>query len=161
VRIFDISRPLSSAVAPWPGDTPFAFELPVRMTDGAEVNVGALTLSTHFATHVDAPFHFNDSGAPIDRLDLAIFYGPALLLDVTGHFEIGPDQIPGESLPERILFKTGGWPDSSQFPDRIPTLTAETVQVLMNRGVRLIGLDVPSVDQIGNGELPIHVSVSG
>jgi len=151
--VIDISRPLSPSTAPWPGDTPFGFHLSVRREQGVGINVGAFSCSTHFATHLDAPFHFTDSGETIDRLDLTICYGEAMVIDVRGQATI--EDFP-ETLPARVLLRTDAWLSSSQFPDSIPTLSAGAVQKLATRGVTLIGVDVPSVDQLDSKDLPVH-----
>ena len=46
--------------------------------------------------------------------------------------------------------------DHSRFPDEVPVLTEASVALLAERGVRLIGLDVPSVDRLQSKDLPIH-----
>src|SRR5687768_147245 len=78
----DISRPLSAAAACWPGDVPFTLRLGWTIAAGASVNVGSIQTSVHTATHCDAPFHFDDAGATVDRLSLNLFIGPALVVDV-------------------------------------------------------------------------------
>ena len=48
----------------------------------------------------------------------------------------------------RILLKTGVWPDNTVFPKKIPVIASDVAEWLQERGVRLIGLDLPSVDPI-------------
>ena len=151
----DISRPLSNSTAHWPGDTPFDFGLPVRREAGSGINVGAFTASTHFGTHLDAPFHFIDSTETIDKLDLSVCYGDALVVDVCGHSLIGPEFLP-DTLPKRVLLRTDSWLASAEFPASIPTLSLEAVRKLAALNVVLIGVDVPSVDQLDSKDLPIH-----
>ena len=161
-RYHDISRALSGKLAPWPGDTPFDYRLTQRIADGAVVNVGALTMGTHNGTHVDAPFHYQANGAAIDALDLAIYAGPAFVADVTAagwsitreHLSNAADRL-RRGVP-RLLLKTGGWPDDTEFPSRIPTLAPDMPAWLGRLGVRLLGLDVPSVDATDSKDLPIH-----
>src|SRR2546430_12045210 len=74
---WDISRPLTKDLAPWPGDTPFRYELIWRLSETCSVNVGALNTSTHNGTHADAPFHFQGEGAAIDSVPLENYIGPA------------------------------------------------------------------------------------
>jgi arylformamidase len=153
--LIDISRPLSSATAHWPGDTPFGFDLPVKRESGSAVNVGAFTASTHFGTHLDAPFHFTDSTETIDEIDLEVCYGDAVVVDVRGHSLIRPELLP-DTLPKRVLLRTDSWLSSDAFPSSIPTLSIESVSKLSAQRVALLGLDVPSVDQLDSKDLPIH-----
>jgi arylformamidase len=153
-RIIDISRPIGSATAIWPGDTPFELAFPVSRTSGETVTVGSIRMSTHFGTHLDAPIHFTDSEVTIDRVPLRIVCGPAVVIDSPSKDEIVlPEDI---DLPARVLFRTGGWPNHRKFPDHIPTLAAGTIERLAKVGVQLIGVDLPSVDALGSNDLPIH-----
>lgn len=160
--LLDISRPLGPT-APWPGDAPFEHRLTGRLADGFSCNVGALKMGTHNATHVDAPFHYVAAGATIEALDPALFVGPAVVADVTA----AGWAITRESLADaarllavgkvpRLLLKTGAWPDHARFPERLPLLAPEVPPWLAEQGVRLLGLDVPSVDNIDSKDLAIH-----
>jgi arylformamidase len=153
--LIDISRPLSNSTAHWPGDTPFDFSLPMRRESGNGINVGAFNSSTHFGTHLDAPFHFTDSTETIDLLDLAVCYGEALVVDVRGQSLIGPELLP-DVLPKRVMLRTDSWLSSGQFPISIPTLSLGAVRKLASQSVTLIGVDVPSVDELESKDLPIH-----
>ena len=162
--LYDISRPLHTTTAPWPGDTAFEYRLTWRMDAGASVNVGAITMGTHNGTHADAPFHYLSDGECIDALDLSLYVGPAVVTDVSAAgWSITQDaladvasQLGTHGNVTRLLLKTGSWPDSTRFPERIPTLAPGVPAWLGKRGVRLLGLDVPSVDTIDSQDLPVH-----
>ncbi len=163
MKIYDITRPLHTTTAPWPGDTPFEHHLTWKIADGAVVNVGALSMGTHNGTHADAPYHYLPDGTTIDALDPALFLGPAVVADVTmAGWSIGRDALADAArhfqnggVP-RLLLKTGAWPDSTRFPERLPLLAPDVPAFLGAAGVRLLGLDVPSVDAIDSKTLPIH-----
>ena len=153
-NIIDISRPAGSGTAHWPGDTPFELTFPVSRENGDPITVGSIRMSTHFATHLDAPIHFADSEITIDRVPLRIVCGAALVVESqSGEEIILPDHL---ELPRRVLFRTGGWPNHGKFPKRIPTLAPATVDKLAKAGVQLVGVDLPSVDQLDSKDLPIH-----
>lgn len=163
MTLIDISRPLHATLAPWPGDTPFEHRLTWRIADGASCNVGALTMGTHNGTHADAPSHYLADGLAIDALAPALFVGPAVVADVTGAgwtitraaLAEAADQLRSGGVP-RLLLKTGAWPDSTRFPTRLPLLAPDVPAWLGELGVRLLGLDVPSVDGIDSKDLPVH-----
>ena len=81
MQIIDISRTLANDLAPWPGDTPFHFELKWKIAAGATVNVGAVETGFHSGTHTDAVFHFDPKGETIERADLSTFIGPAIVAE--------------------------------------------------------------------------------
>jgi arylformamidase len=156
MKIIDVSRSLDTGTGHWPTDTPFSFVLTNSRAVGDDLNVGTMTLSTHFGTHVDAPFHFSDSKMTIDQLDLEVFYGEVLVIEAAGQPEIKPSCVPQGQLPARVLFRTGAWSRDMQFPSKIPVLNLETVDRLARGGVKLVGVDVPSVDLLESKELAIH-----
>jgi arylformamidase len=127
----------------------------MRRESGNGINVGAFNASTHFGTHLDAPFHFSDSTETIDQLDLGVCYGEALVVDVRGQSLIGPELLP-DGLPKRILLRTDSWLSSGAFPISIATLSLEAVRKLASQSVTLVGVDVPSVDELDSKDLPIH-----
>src|SRR5216110_3923981 len=83
---WDISRPLTKDLAPWPGDTPFRYELTWRLSKTCPVNAGALSMSAHNGTHADAPFHFDEKGAASDSVPLENYIGLAVVIDLAGKF---------------------------------------------------------------------------
>ena len=153
----DISRPLAAGTACWPGDVPCTFRLGWSIAAGESVNVGAVETSVHTATHCDAPFHFDNAGATVDRLPLDVFVGPALVVDVRG-LARWKDVLERLDLSPTasVLFRTGAWPDTTRFPESIPVMEPDLPDWLADRGVRLIGVDLPSVDSLDSGTLDNH-----
>jgi arylformamidase len=175
MKIFDISRTLSGELAPWPGDTPFRFELKWKMADGATVNVGAANMGVHNGTHADATFHFDESGDSIERMPLDAYVGDAVVVDLTKLFARAEDDLDrtrqievanleafSASLEQapRLLLKTGVWNDSRVFPDWIPVLAPDVPEWLSERKVKLLGLDLPSVDPIDAKKLTNHYALA-
>jgi arylformamidase len=157
----DISRTVSARIACWPGDVAYRFELGMKIAEGASCNVGSILTSVHTGTHVDAPFHFDGDGATIEALDPAIFIGPAWLVDVTGSPDRWKPAIESLDLTiaPRVLFRTGDWPEGTLFPQTIPVMEPELPGWLAERGVKLIGLDLPSVDPLDSKTLDRHNSL--
>jgi arylformamidase len=161
MRIHDITLSLRDELPCWPGDTPFRFRLAWSKAQGATVNVGQISSTVHIGTHVDAPFHFDEGGATIDALALDPFLGPARVADVRGREVIRVEDLDPLDLSgtPRLLLRTDGWLDHSRFPESIPVVEEDVPAYLRDRGVILLGLDVPSVDRIDSKDLPIHHSL--
>jgi arylformamidase len=156
--LLDITHPLSNATAPWPGDTQFKFEFVCRISTGASANVGKFTSGIHSGTHMDAPLHYNDAGVAIDQLDLDILLGPARVFVAQNTMLLTREHfagLDGRATP-RVLVRTNHCDDKTQFPARIPVLAPDVPAWLGEQGVRLIGLDLPSVDQIDDPTMQIH-----
>ncbi|MCF6138868.1 arylformamidase [Pseudalkalibacillus berkeleyi] len=161
MKIWDISQPLKDGVPTWPGDTPFTFKLNWTKEETGSVNVGNLSLSTHTGTHVDAPYHFDDDGKRMLDLQPELYVGDALVVHLENRESITPDDLKGYDLSnvERLLIKTSSWKDRSQFPESITYLSPELAPFLKENGIRLIGVDVPSVDQLDSKDLASHHSL--
>lgn len=158
VTFIDVSQTLKAGVPVWPGDTEFSYDLAWTKDEGGSVNVGTLTMSTHSGTHIDAPFHFDDEGRKILDLDPAVYAGPARVVEVPENASIGAGKLRGHELEgvSRLLIKTGSWRERSVFPERITYLRPDAAAFLARRGVRLVGVDVPSVDPLESKDLPAH-----
>ncbi|MFJ7745815.1 arylformamidase [Peribacillus sp. NPDC097295] len=154
----DISQLLNERTPYWPGDTPYSYHLNAEITKGSSVNVGEIRMSTHLGTHIDAPFHFDDEGKKIIELDLELYIGPALVVQVDVDKSIGVEALVNIDLNgiERLLLATGKWKDRSQFPKEIPAIEPDLAPYLADKGVKLLGLDLPSVDYLDSEELPAH-----
>ncbi|WP_070121327.1 arylformamidase [Bacillus marinisedimentorum] len=155
----DISQPLHNGMRHWPGDTPFDYTTAATKEETGSVNVGRITTSVHMGTHADAPFHFADDGTDILSLDVNVYIGKAAVVDVSGHSEINSrlfDDVEIEGT-RRLLLKTSS-AGTDAFPESIPNLSAELGPFLKEKGVVLVGVDVPSVDPLDSKELPAHHS---
>jgi arylformamidase len=154
----DITRPLREGMPVWPGDTPFAFRLEWTKEQSGSVNVGKVVFSTHTGTHIDAPYHFSETGKRVHELAIDVFAGKAKVLHMPGYASIGAEELSSYDLTgaERLLIRTDSWEDPSRFPDRICYLRPNAASFLADKGVKLVGVDVPSVDPIESKELPAH-----
>jgi len=158
MKFHDISRPIHPGMPRWPGDTPAEFNLVSTIPEGSSCNVGRLQMSVHTGTHADAPYHYNQAGAKIHELPADLFIGPARVVDVRGHATITPALLAAHDFTAtpRVLFKSDSWTDAASFPASWPLLAADTPAWLGARGVRLIGMDVPSVDHLTSKDMAIH-----
>lgn len=167
MKIWDISRTLSNDLAEWPGDEPCHFQLTREKTKGGSVNLGAISMSVHNGTHADARFHFDTNGESIEKATLETYLGRATVVDLGQAFLASKEKhlITIEDLrpsaeqiaaTSRLLVKTGRWSDSTVFPNQIPVIAADVPAWLQKNGVKLLGIDLPSVDEIDSKSLQNH-----
>jgi arylformamidase len=162
MHIVDISLPISPQLPVWPGDPPVEIEKLSLISEGAQTNVSKISCGVHMGTHVDAPYHFIDSGQGIDTLALEILIGPAYVLDLIGTEIIDRETLEDADIPqgvERILFKTR---NSMYWATGIKTFQEDYVAVdqsgaewLVEQGVKLVGVDYLSVAEF-DAEAPTH-----
>ncbi|RDI42306.1 arylformamidase [Falsibacillus pallidus] len=161
MKIIDISQRLHNQIPVWPGDAPFTFGLSWTKEDSGSVNVGKIEMSAHTGTHIDAPYHFDDEGARVADLPLERFIGKALVVDLTGAAVISKEELSKFDFSgvSKVLIKTGSWTDRSKFPETITSVHENTAPFLKEKGIDLIGVDVPSVDELDSKGLPSHHSL--
>ncbi len=160
---YDISVAYSAGTPEWPGDTPYSCGWAWDMAKGASVNVGHVTTSWHIGTHADAPLHVIANGAPSETMPLDAFAGPATVIDARDA-SIGPvltvewlsTALDGRAIPTRLLIRTGQSTGSGTFPAGWPSLTPDAAAWLTKAGMRLFGVDAPSVDPKTATDLVVH-----
>ena len=158
-RLRDISVVVRPGTPEWPGDTPFSCRWTWQVAKGASVNVSALEMSPHVGTHADAPLHVRDGWPASDELRAEAFVGPALVIGLEGvSGQIGTEAL-SKRLPrrvERLLLRTGRTIAVGSFPEAWPALAPATAQWLAARGLTLLGVDAPSVDDRESKTLDTH-----
>lgn len=166
-RIIDISLPIAADMLTWPGDPPAVVERRKHLAEDGS-NVSELRIGTHTGTHVDPPLHFIEGADGIDRVPLDALYGPAVVIhlpDAAG--PLGPADLEAASVPgdaERLLIKTSNsdlWrrPPPTEFPETYACLSPEGARWVVERGLRLVGVDFLSVEQRGAKGHPVHVEL--
>lgn len=158
MKIIDISQPLESATAVWPGDQPFQLQWTMEQARGDSVNVAAITMSVHTGTHTDGGFHVAADGQHAAELPLDAYIGKAVVVDARGRPQLDEAALNGVDLHhvQRILFRTRDTIDASEFPRDFLAPTNALVQRLAAAGVRLIGSDAPSMDVVDSTSLESH-----
>jgi arylformamidase len=134
-RIWDVTRPLAPGIPVWPGDRAFAVGWTSRLREGAFCNVGHVAMSCHTGTHIDAPYHFAETGATIDKVPLQACVGPCVVLPL--------GRLADAAGEERVLLRSGGGAPA-----------AAALAALA--GLRLLGTDAPSVDEASAATLDGH-----
>ena len=156
--IYDISPAISESFEVWPGDTPLSREVLLDIKKGDVVTLSTLRATVHLGAHADAPNHYGVDGVPIDKRSLDYYLGACQVVRVeVGRGErIGPEMLPGEVTAERVLLATGTFPHPPKFNEDFAALSPELIDGLHERGVKLIGIDTPSVDLLTSKDLPAH-----
>jgi arylformamidase len=162
-RVIDVSLPIGPELLTWPGDPGVEVRPSSQIGRGDPANVSELRIGTHTGTHVDPPVHFVEGADSIDRVPLDVMFGEAVVADLTGVEAIGPEELDGLALPEgteRLLCKTKNselWTQLPvDFPDDYVAVTAEGARWIVDRGLRLVGVDFLSVEAHGPPDFPVH-----
>ena len=162
-EILDISLPISPDMPVWPGDPPPELT-PVATLARDGVRVSRLVLGTHTGTHLDAPSPFVEGGRTVDQLDLATLFGPCRVIEITtdAPYVTAENLRPfGLEAGVRVLLKTRNSrrpPPRVFIPDFVG-LESSAALYLCEVGVRLVGIDGPSVDMWTASDFPCHRSL--
>jgi arylformamidase len=156
--IYDISAPITDRLAVWPGDTPPRRQVLCDMHRGDNITLSSLHATVHLGAHADAPSHYGRDAETIDQRNLELYVGPCQVMHVAApcHSRIPPAMLRDEIKAQRVLIATGTYPDPTNFNDDFAALSPELVEHLHCHGVRLVGIDTPSVDLFDSKDLPTH-----
>lgn len=160
-RLWDISPSVAPGFPVFPGDTEFTLRWTWTIGPGCPVNVSELTMSPHTGSHADAPLHYDRRGASIGEVPVDTYLGPCRLIHVidcgalvdAGH--LAPHL---QATPPRVLLRT-----CSRAPDgwdaAFTAIAPAAIDLLHAHGVRLIGIDTPSIDPQQSKTLDSHQRV--
>jgi arylformamidase len=129
------------------------------MSAGATVNLSAFEMSPHVGTHADAPLHVRDGRPASDSLSPGAFVGPAIVIgleDANGAVDANALSARLPRRVERLLLRTGRTVAAGTFPQAWPAITPACARWLVGRGLRLLGVDAPSVDDRESKTLDTH-----
>ncbi|MDR0935725.1 MAG: cyclase family protein [Oscillospiraceae bacterium] len=138
MNIIDITQPLFSCVV-FPGDPAPSFERVRTIGGGDSYNLTNISLCVHNGTHIDAPRHFIADGSGVADIPLSVFHGKCAVKEWDG---VIPENC------ERLLIKGSH------------ELSAEDARLLINAGVKLIGVESQSVGPSG-APLEVHTLLLG
>jgi len=158
-KLWDISPPVNASTPVFPGDTAYAQQWVASIEPGCPVNVSAITLSPHVGAHADAPLHYDPAGAAIGAVELDAFLGPCRVIHAMGGGPlVRPEHIAHalDQLPPRVLVRVYQRQPQDRFDNALPAFAPETVSLLADRGVKLIGIDSASIDPADSKTLDSH-----
>lgn len=124
--------------------------------------VSQLIFGTHTGTHIDVPVHKIKGGRTVDEEPIGSFMGRALVMDIpdlkpldeitAAHLEPFAGRLNGVHA---VILRTG-WGkhfDKDDFFTSFPGLGEAAVDWFFAHGIRLIGLESPSVNALKHQEI--------
>ena len=182
----DLSHDFSAQTIYWPTAKPFKLEVvsAQRTPAGYYYAANNFSAAEHGGTHLDAPVHFAEGKWTTDQIPIERLVGQAVVVDVQSgadssaeyrvdyaaiarweqeHGAISPDAI--------VLFRTGWarrWPDRAAYLGTLrtgaeaasdlhfPGIDSAAAQWLVDRKVKAVGIDTPSIDYGQSSSFPTH-----
>ena len=153
-RIIDLTMPLEN------GLRGISIE-PARTIAEDGWNATTLHLYSHAGTHMDAPTHFAVGDRTIDQIPLDKCMGPAWIVDLMGIepravISVGDLGVAAQHLRpgDGLLLRTG-WSRRYREPayrDELPRVGLELARWCVEKGVRVLGVEPPSVADVNDIE---------
>jgi arylformamidase len=160
--IYDVTVPISNALPVWPGDPPVQLSRKSHASRDKThtVRLTAIEMGSHTGTHMDAPFHVIDDGKRLSDFPLDTLIGKVTVFEMPSARSIGRAQLEGFDWTgvERVLLKTENskhWNDG-KFYEEFVYLEPDGAEFLVERGVRLVGIDYLSIDKFRSESHPSH-----
>ncbi len=158
--IIDISLPLKPDMPTWPDSVGFRLTRTMSLEAGDRANVSRLDCDVHMGTHVDAPWHFLNDGFTVDEMSLDVLIGPAIVAYLPEASVITANELADLNLAsgiQRLLLKTRNsdlWAAGvTEFRKDYVALSADAARWVVERGIRLVGIDYLSVQRYEDNPL--------
>ncbi|KAJ3564243.1 hypothetical protein NP233_g8421 [Leucocoprinus birnbaumii] len=156
ITYYDLTHPLNSATLAWPEDPHYKARKYTNIKEhGYEMH--EISMSTHTATHIDAPSHFIHGGRTIDQVPLSTLVGPAVFIDLTKrelreNQEITWDDIKSyeaDLKPGVIVVVCTGWYEKwgEDAYYEHPFMAKEVAKKFIDFGIKVVGVDTLNPDE--------------
>lgn len=162
MKIYDVTIAVSELVPTFPGDPKVKIDVCAALANGDVANVSQICFGVHTATHVDAPNHFIEGTRRVDELDLYKLIGECRVIQLDESvMAITAKHVETIENVERVLFKTRNsqfWNEPEKgFRTDFTYISPEAAKVLVEKGVKLVGIDYLSVEQFGAKSFDTHI----
>ena len=175
MNLVDLTHPLEANMPVWPGHPHFCQEVRSSLQLGDVSCWHAVSMGEHTGTHFDAPSHFIRNGWSISEAQLEKFFGRMVTIDAQGmeaRAAVDPEKILAweaehvSIAPRDAVFFHFGWDRlwtdrHREFLADWPGLSRTTSELMVERGVRIVGSDCLSIDCFGSTDFPAHHALLG
>lgn len=160
-KIYDLTADITDKLVVFPGDPAFHTHELARINEASAFNLHQMTLCNHSGTHIDFPAHVIEGGKTSSDygledliLDGQIVEVPESMNSISAAFVSSLQLNEGAA----VFFKTRNSKLSKQ--DRLDQdyvyIEVDAAQCLVDKKVRVVGIDYLSVDNYIDSKLPVH-----
>lgn len=147
MKIYDITQELFSGNV-FPGDPAPSYKRVMKIPDGDMCNLTSFSMGAHNATHLDAPFHFYNSGKTIEQLELSKCIGPCSVIELSEGYTKDEVIDKLENCHKRLIIKGN------------QVITVELAKLLNQYKIILVGVEGQSVGPVDSPK-PVHLELLG
>ncbi len=154
MKLIDLSVSLNEKTPIYPGDPKTEIKQGgILAKDGYEDHY--VCVGTHVGTHIDAPAHMVAGGKTLDQVPLEQFFGKGIYIQVQKSFDLEAIKKIPIAKGNIVLFHTGmsdAYHESAYY-EKYPPLSEEIAHYLMSKKIKMVGVDMCSVDY---PPFPVH-----
>ncbi|MEN9722788.1 MAG: hypothetical protein RJB38_774 [Pseudomonadota bacterium] len=153
---------ISERIAVFPGDTSFRRRALCSFQAGDHLALSSIETTLHLGAHADAPWHYHPRGVGISERAISRYIGPAQVIRVPlGRGQrLRPEDLKGRVIQaSRVLFATDTFTDPNSWQADFGSFSASLIEFLADQGVKLVGIDTPSIDLADDRLLESHQAV--
>ena len=164
MKIYDVTFPISDQTPIYEGDPKVKIEIANSLANGDAANVSHICFGVHTGTHVDAPVHFIEGARRVHELEFEKLIGNCRVVELSGDVTaIEPQHLENLESVERVLFKTRNsafWNEPEKgFRTDFTYITPEAAKILVEKNIKLVGIDYLSVEKFGSKDFATHVTL--
>lgn len=128
---------------------------------GTSFHIGKIEMVANTGTYIDSPFHRYADGKDLSELNLesvANLDGIVFHADSTKR-AIDKELFGNTNVKDKAVLIHTGWDrhwSTEKYFEGHPYLTREAAEYLRNGGASIIGIDSLNIDDISDGQRPVH-----
>lgn len=154
MKYIDLSVDINENTPVYPGDPPTKIQ-PGGILEKNGYQDHYLCIGTHAGTHIDAPSHMIKNGKNLKEIPLEQFIGNGIVINIDKKFDMEIIKKAPIKKGDIVLFNTGMSKlyHRSAYYDNYPAMTEELSHYLVNKEIKMVGVDMCSVD---HEPFPVH-----
>jgi arylformamidase len=157
MKYYDLSPPISQKLAVFPGDQAFERRVALSFANKNHLELSSILSTLHLGAHADGPSHYREGLQAISERNLGLYMGAAQVVRVSGlSAKERVRHLPSQIKAPRVLVDTQSFPDPNVWNSDFCSFAPELLHELADQGVRLVGIDTPSVDPEDSKALASH-----
>lgn len=161
---YDLTAKIGEEIVVFPGDPQYKIDHVQSLDTGSQFHLSEIRLGNHTGTHIDFPAHVIKGGKTSNDFPIDSLIGSGIIIEVPQHeVSITGDFVRKQSIlaNDFVFFKTSNSNISKQekFTEKYVYIEPEAAKELLNKNVKVVGIDYISVDKYEAETLPVHKSL--
>lgn len=158
----DLTAKITEKTVVFPGDPTFKSKAVSSIDESCAFGLSKMSMGNHMGTHIDFPAHVIQGGKTSSDYDIDHLFGEGLILElpkeamsVSRSFL---DQQNDDLKDKIVFFKTSNSKISKQagFTENYVYIEPDAAKALLEKKVKIVGIDYISVDAYSEEKLPVH-----